>query len=342
MNVFHKIVVAVMSGIGMTIILLFTSDIPNKSNNGFDRYFLPVEPKTLSNVNLKFPSREIIHLNKNKLLISTDSSNILLSYKYTSDEIEYKRLEIDPDLKRQIGNVYSFAYDAKNKSSTLFANNLQGILITAKDSIKFTKLSNGTYYYAAAIGSNSYVLRRFEKQTGDVLFERVSIPSGIRLKEQNISLKSIDGGLSTDGHLLYNEKNGLLSYMHYYNNEIISFDTTLKLAKRFQTIDTISHKEQLERNKPLLVTNKKSFVYGDYLFICSNLRADNEPMKDYLKNIPIDIYNVRTGTYKGSIYVPVFNRQLISSLKYDGEKLAALYYDNHLVLFELPIEDFKF
>lgn len=342
MNALPKIVVAILSGAALAIILLLASDIPNKSNNGFDRFFLLVEPQILSNVNLKFPSREIIHLDKNELLISTDSTNILLSYQYASDMIEYKRLKIDPDLRNQIGNVYSFDYDDKNGKITLFANNLHGVLTMDKDSFKFTKLGNKAYSNIVGISSNSYILRKFEESLGDDIFEFISIPSAIQLEEQNISLRSSDGGLSTDGHLLYNEKNGLLSYMHYYNNEILSFDTTLKLIKRFQTIDTISYKEKLDHEKPLLVSNKKSFVYGDYIFICSNLRADNEPMKDYLKNIPIDIYNVRTGTYKGSIYVPVSNRKLISSLLYDGEVLAAVYYDNSLFLFQMPIEDFGF
>lgn len=329
-------------GVALAIILLLISDIPNKSNNGFDRYFLPVKPKILDTINLDLPSREIIYLDKHEILLSTDSSNIILSYKYPSNRIEYLRLELDSDLKRQIGNVYSFYYDIKNKNFKLFANNLHGMLTLDKDSFKFTKLKDKAYYYAIAIGSNSYILRRYEEQIGDAIFEHVSIPLGIPLKEQNISLKSIDGGLSTDGHLLYNKENGLLSYMHYYNNEILSFDTTLKRVKRFQTIDTISYKEKLDREKPILVSNKKSFVYGDYIFICSNLRADNESMKDYLRNIPIDIYNVRTGTYKGSIYVPVSNRKLISSLMYDGEILAAIYYDNNLTLFQLPMEGFGF
>jgi hypothetical protein len=180
------------------------------------------------------------------------------------------------------------------------------------------------------------------EKTADAVFERIFIPSGIRLRKPNLPLKSTDGGLSTDGQLLYNEKTGLLNYMHYYNNEILSFDTTLTLIQRFRTIDTVSYKEQLDREKPLLVSNKKSFVYGDYIFICSNLRADNESKKDYIKNIPIDIYNVNTGIYKGSIYIPVSNRKLIRSLRYDGQILSALYYDNRLILFHIPSENFGF
>lgn len=342
MNVFFKTVVATLFGVALTIILLFTTNMPNKSNNGFDRYFLAVKPEILSNVNLSFPSKEIIHLDKSGLLISTDSSNIILLYKYPSNQIEYLRFKIDPDLRSRIGKVHSFVYNPKNENFTLFTNNLHGFLIFNKDSFHFTKLGDKAYYYAVAIGSNSYILRQFEKKRDDAIFVRISVQSDTQLKEEKTFLKSQDRGFSTDGHLLYNIKNGLLSYMHYYNNEILSFDTTLNLIKRFRTIDTISYKEKLNQEKPLLVSNKKSFVYGDYIFICSNLRADNESMKNYLKNIPIDIYNVRTGTYKGSIYVPISYSKLIRSLRYDGEILAAIYYDNSLIIFQMPIESFGF
>jgi hypothetical protein len=342
MNVFHRIVVAILSGIVLAFILLLISNIPNKSNNGFDRNFLSVKPRILSNVNLKFPSREILNSSQQEILISTDSSNIIISYTPSSNKIEYRKLEIDPDLRSQIGNIYRFDYDGKEGKTTLFANNLHSVLVLAKHSSDFVKLGDSAYYYAVTISSNSYVLRRFNEEIGDAIFEYVSIPSGSRIGEQNISLRSTDRGLSTDGHLIYNKENGLLSYMHYYNNIILSFDTALKSVKHIHTIDTITYKDKLDKEKPLLVSNKKSFVNGDYIFVCSNLRADNESMKNYMKNIPIDIYHVPTGTYKGSIYVPVSNRKLISSLSYDGEILSALYYDNHLILFKMPMKDFNF
>jgi hypothetical protein len=158
MNVFIKIVVVTLSGVVLTVILLTTSDIPNKNNNGFDRYFLPIEPKVLNTVNLNFPSREIVHLDEQEVFISTDSSNIILSYRYHSDQIEHKKLELDSYLRSQIGNVYSFDYNATNTSFTLFANNLRGILIIKKDSFNFFKLGNVAYSHAVTISPTVYVL----------------------------------------------------------------------------------------------------------------------------------------------------------------------------------------
>ncbi|MFC0318663.1 MULTISPECIES: hypothetical protein [Olivibacter] len=107
-------------------------------------------------------------------------------------------------------------------------------------------------------------------------------------------------------------------------------------------MDTIINSLRKGDNGPRFIKNQKSVLSGEFLFVCSNLNADNEDPKLYKQNIPIDIYNIHTGIYEGSFYIPLSENKLIKSFVYDGQILAALYYDNVLVRYDLNFDSVSF
>lgn len=126
--------------------------------------------------------------------------------------------------------------------------------------------------------------------------------------------KQIDGLFCTDGVLQFDDQSKTIVYVYYYRNQFIKADTGLQLIARQNTIDTTTVAKiavaRDEKGKysslssPPHLVNLALECYNGEIFIHSNLKADNEDQKVFHRSDVIDVYNLKSGGYQYSFYVP--------------------------------------
>lgn len=337
MSVNIKLFLIVACGIAVTASIVLTADLPNKRPNGFKRSLLFSE--TLSpeaSTEIEAHVRQIISFTKEHIYLSTGMPGEVLVKDHHLNTDATSTSFLHDSVFSAIGNVFKTQLDLPHLY--IFASNIPAIIRSSMDmgENRFIPLPGPAFSYAVALSESSYVLRQFKKGGKDKHFVKYNTASRTTHIEDSLSLQSGDGGLSTDGQLHYDRIRNRLLYMHYYNNTILNFDTNLVLINRFHTIDTTSSRFRLGTGAPL-ANNQKSCIYNEFLLVCSNLKADNETFRKYRNNIPVDVYQITTGTYKGSFYVPLSEGKLVKSMKAHGNKLSVLYHDNRLSIFVLPL-----
>ena len=82
---------------------------------------------------------------------------------------------------------------------------------------------------------------------------------------------------------------------------------------------------------PSKFINGKNCVYNGTLYINSKVSASNEKPAEFNNNSAIDMYDVKTGKYKGSIYIPGFKGEKVRSFKVFSKHIIALYKNNIVV-----------
>jgi len=192
---------------------------------------------------------------------------------------------------------------------------------------------------AAFIPPSTFIIRGNDTSSTkpDQVFMKINIASSLLQQEKNLSEKKGDAGITTDGLLHYDLSTHLLTYTFFYNNHILCFDTNLRLIHKTHTIDTTNayqiqtgstgtETEKVFTNTmPSRIVNWESDVSDGKLYINSWMKADNESIHQFNNNSVIDVYDVITGAYKKSFYVPFFRGEKMESFKVCKNELVAIY-----------------
>ncbi|MBL7872088.1 MAG: hypothetical protein JNM78_10780 [Cyclobacteriaceae bacterium] len=147
--------------------------------------------------------------------------------------------------------------------------------------------------------------------------------------------KQLDGLFCTDGMLRFDEETDQVVYIYFYRNEFICAGTMLTLLYRGHTIDTTSrarisvgsHGGYHTLSSPPHLVNRLATAYQGKLFVNSNLIADNEQPADFSRADVIDVYNLTSGAYGFSFYLPRLSDDRITRFTLFEDGLYALYPD---------------
>jgi hypothetical protein len=298
-------------------ILVHTATFPNKYKNGFKRYYLQNTVTPVANISSEGIIQHICGASSSRFFFSTNNPNKILSVNHLLQDRKIILLHINKPLTDFFTAVDSpFVY--------VYAFNIPAI-ITAdmnSDSIRIKQLSPGAFSNAQAFGCDAFMLRKLSTTVPDQFFTRVNADTVIT--EDHLSELHLDGGMSTDGILHYDKSTHLFTYLHYYNNQYITFDTSLHLINSGHTVDTFSHfrfevsesQHIYSSQGPDQMINASSCVYNGSLYVRSTLKADNDDATLYKNNMVIDTYDLQKGSYTGSFYLPgnakeQINRMLI-------------------------------
>lgn len=222
----------------------------------------------------------------------------------------------------------------------LSSNNV--MTLAKNDSVFFKTaepLEGGSYIFKAesAVNHEDVILKR------DFGNKIISI-------HNNILEKQIDGLFCTDGMLHYSKGFGSIVYVYYYRNEFILADTNFVEITRVHTIDTISkarlkvgsfnHGKTKTLAAPPFIVNRRSSVYGNKLFVQSNVRANNEKPLVFKNNPVIDVYDLRRRNYIFSFYVPQYQGIQMNSFRVRKSTIVAIY-DRYLLVYTLHPQAFS-
>jgi len=190
------------------------------------------------------------------------------------------------------------------------------------------------FNFAEPIDSLRFVYRRLNTLT-DV--NEVGI---FKLDEQgtfrtnpNLLEKQTDGAFDTDGILLANPALDKFHYVYFYRNQYVTADTSLRPLGKGRTIDTVSKAniktavlssgEKTMARPPLLV-NRLAAIAGNTLFIHSERVGKYEDHAMVQHASLIDVYDLSTGKYNGSMYVYKIEDEKIKSFRVFGNSLYVL------------------
>ncbi|MBE0392030.1 MauE/DoxX family redox-associated membrane protein [Flavobacterium sp. PL002] len=210
---------------------------------------------------------------------------------------------------------------------------------------KLYKSGSEYFTYAEAIDSTSLAVRVQKRGNGESIIGKVDLLSNEKtVLNHNLLQKQMDGLFDTDGSLMYSNELNKIIYLYAYRNQFIVADPKLNLDYRGNTIDTIAHANiklvDLEKRgerkfakKPLLV-NKDAAVYGNLLFVNSNIPGRYESLEMWKLASIVDSYNISSNSYLESFYVYDVDKQKLRDLIVQGDKLYALV-GNHLICYKL-------
>lgn len=312
-----------------------TANIPNRNRNGFERTFIQNYISFQMGFDLPKNSNSLIGEFDNDLFVSTNTLNTF--YKVDPSLNGYETMHLPFKLTIS-ANAYSIFL--KKDSLLLFKNShLQHFRyhLPSKQMVEST-LYLPSFIYSFIDKDSLILIQEYSPQSDEKQFSLYNRYNGelITLGISNNRLHALNMSISTDGQILYDDKLNVFVYMHYYQNKFLTINTSSGRVDRYQTIDTITNSLLTMKNQSLLVINQKGAVHSGYLYLSSNLKADNESYRDYHKHIPIDIYDIENGKYKGSISLPLYKKSLIKSMIFLSQsRLAILYHNNRLSIFSI-------
>lgn len=335
-NALYNLLLCIASGVGIVLYLFLTAKIPNKQPNGFARTFGFADVALTADTKPNKQLKQIADLTPENIYFSTNTPNQFLVADHSLKVIKSVTLPWSPSLRKKTGQVYRMKID--NDNAYIFACNAPAVIRISvpEHTLKWIPVKGPAISLGIVLTKDSFVIRQFTRDGLNMQFVKINAANGNQIQENQVSLTSWDGGISTDGQLHYDKHSHLLTYVHYYNNTVLTFDTTLSPVSRFNTIDTVSPKLILGKTAPLIV-NQKSCVDKKLLLVCSNLKADNETYADYMNQIPVDVYDTIQGIYRGSFYLPVYEGKTVKSIALCGNTLAALYHNNQIAVFTISL-----
>lgn len=341
-SIFYLLSLFIASFLIVTV-LVYTAPDPDKQLNGFSRQYLQPTPipafatiPTLGNI------REILGIFRDKyfLYATNDPATVFLGDTLLKDLPQKNKLgtNIPKALRDSMGNDFftltegSLAYICGYNIPTVHVSPVvsPGPM---KDSNTIRRLPYGGFSQAVLMRNGDLMLRKLEPGIKDQLFMRLNMTTYTLTREDSLSDIYHDGGMRTDGSLNYDAITGLLTYVHYYSNSYFTFDSSMHLTAKGHTIDTFSRYrfELADRTTtkgnlftaggPDRMVNAHSCVHNGTLYVNSKIKADNDDHRFRRYNV-IDMYELATNTYKGSLYLDIPA----------GAKISQLYVRNSTML----------
>lgn len=313
----------------------------DNARQGSFRRFIDMHPwKTFKSVYLRYNSYYIAGTSRQNLILG--NSTAPLAYTTLSPVLDTNTLLITGRIwdktkftgpRLYVKDSLRVVYDGSVRK-IIHIDPISNLATSAEaSSLRFTNL--------IPLNSGSLFMKLFDDSSQQMIL--VKERSGKRLGEY-VFKKQVDGIFCVDGQLDIVGKEQQLVYCYYYRNQILVLDSNLSLLHSFNTIDTnttakikispIKSQDVVTLAEPPQNVNKRIAGDGDKLYIIGGQQASNEESDLFANNSVVDIYNIGSGKYVKSFYLPDLFESKVKAFKVAGKNLWALY-ERHLVIFYL-------
>lgn len=230
---------------------------------------------------------------------------------------------------------FPYVYYAAGPNGLIFKRHLS----TETESRNFKVQIDSLYFDRFSVFQDSLIfIRNYDdslKQNVISEFQKNNTKNTIYIPD-----KQADGIFCTDGVLLDN--NNKLVYLFYYRNQFQVIDINQSLKGKRKTIDTnsiakiklkyINDSLQLTLAEPPLRVNKSGYLSDRYLFVNSVIKADNESAKQFRNNSVIDQYDLESGIYMQSYYLPKHLNRRTEHFMYIKGRFIGIYNDQLVIM----------
>ncbi len=306
-SVFLPVVLSVV----LIIVLFLSSEYVIKKENNFTRRFIKhaiIENRSLKMDNdfyyfAGFDNGNVYLSNQQypQQLITIDSSMNQTAATTSRIETNYPYRNI-----RQIVHDRNF-YLFDGSVPVIFKGTL------GKESTKRISYKDAYFNDLKVIDSLHFAIRTQVRPGNHLVLGLLDLGSEQKLKlKSDILQKQIDGLFDSDGSLAYDNHRKLLLYTYTYRNQVIVMDNKMVVQNHLKTIDTIKTAKikttQLsdgtyKMTAPAQKVNIRTVVFRNLLFVQSNLMGRHESRKAWRKSDVIDVYDVYSKSYVGSLYL---------------------------------------
>ncbi|WP_343607850.1 DoxX family protein [Chryseobacterium oranimense] len=178
-----------------------------------------------------------------------------------------------------------------------------------------TRISYKDAYFndLKVIDSSHFAIRTQVRPSNHLVLGLLDIDSPEKLQlKKTVLQKQIDGLFDVDGGMAYESHTKKLLYTYTYRNQVIVMNNNMQVQQLLKTIDTVKTAEikttklsdgTYKMTAPALKVNIKSIVYKNLLFVQSNLMGRHESRKAWKKSNVLDVYDIDSQSYVGSIYI---------------------------------------
>ncbi|MBS1781006.1 MAG: hypothetical protein JST70_16900 [Bacteroidetes bacterium] len=300
----------------------------NHYGNGFIRLYPPHVLSGTKELNLGSDSHYICGLNKSNIYLGNfDNPKEFIVVDKNLTTFKSQTLAIPGGMFIQKSSAILKADSPNLYLIDGINDNLLRWQLNSLQLLEVHKLISNTL--ALPISSGSIVMRLYNNQARQSYLIKYSYDSLAPTAKLQLQ-KQVDGFFCSDGELHYSKPLSSLVYVYFFRNQFICMDTNLNIQSYGKTIDTNTKakiKVAAIRNNtytlssPPMYVNNTACVDGELLFINSRLKATNESKEQFNQASVIDIYSLKAGLYKYSLYVPDFNGKKITNFKVDDRHL---------------------
>lgn len=329
-----RLTISTIIPIVIVLILYVMSDGLNHRENSFIRLFPPHPIKVLAKRNLHYNSFYIAGLSNEQITLGNYTSiDKVISWDYQLKDSTSRTL-----LFPKNENLYWSSMKITSSAFGIYLGDIStpALLTAHDDTVKVRRLKAPHFISAVIIPPDKMVGRYYNSEQDQ---------SYLKVGNNELPLDRFTEGLfAADGLLLYNKEQDRLFYIYSYKNTFLSLDANLQVKYYGHTIDTnavpkikvAAVKNETSLAAPPAIVNKKACTYGEYLFIHSGLKANNEDKSSFNKNYVIDVYKIADGRYFRSFYLPPEQGKKLTYFEVYGEKVVALY-DDVLIVYTLEL-----
>ncbi len=343
MKIFRNMALLSLLAAGLVALLYLLSHKPNQKVNGFKRIFSDKPYLTKASTERGGLLKNIGGYDGSFFYFGTTVPNEVMVFDGNLKPREDIHLPVK--VTRQLES--NFSLKTFREHIFLFASNVPAIMVFDKMSKKHkeTFLPKGAFSRAVATNDASIILRGFNPPSTEQLLQKINRDTLFSAPKSPFPVLN-DGGFATDGLINYDHENNIVIYTHFYSNRLIALDAELNIFYSKSLIDTFSHYTTFGRSfnssasgvfnlaKPPVYSHTFSMIDKGKLFVVSALKADNETVKSFKENTPVDVYSTLSGDYIHSFYLPNRAGSRIREILVAGDLLLALY-KHQAVLFKI-------
>jgi hypothetical protein len=209
---------------------------------------------------------------------------------------------------------------------------LQGELANPSNNVILTDATHISTSIFIPYRNHTFAIRKFDTNLNKNVLGKLSIKPTTIFLSREILEPQIDGVFSTDGMLRYEPSSSTFVYTYFYRNQFICLNDQFKICYRGHTLDTNVHAKikvrKIDENEstissPGFSVNRESCINKNWIFINSDMKADNDSEQLFRDYAAIDVYSLKDGGYHFSFYLlkKIGN---ISSMAIDGETLYTI------------------
>lgn len=342
----RKLITLIICFLGSVLIIIFLNFFSVKINNrenGFIRLFPPhlITPEKILDVKEK--SYYIAGTTSNNIYLTNikEPTNLFVSNSNLTDGHKISLTIKDSEYIKAGANKISI----DSPSIYLTDGQLPGISEGSLTDLKMNPIQKSCYFtLAVPISNSSFIVRTYSKNAEQNILTKTVLGKPENEEPKYLLEKQGDGIFSTDGMLLFEPNLKYIIYVYYHDNRISCLDTNLNIIYKGTTIDTVSHVKLKIKTiasegiitlaSPPFTVNKHSCATAKWLFVHSELLANNEGSTAFNHSSVIDVYSIKDGKYHFSFYLPDFRNNKIKSFKVFDKTLVALY-DHFLYLYQI-------
>ena len=334
----QQIMIVMLAAIGLVSVLTWLATAPMRQKSGFARQFIYKISQPI-NIASKDPwTWRISGIRNNIFYIQGRRPDQIIRISYDLQHADTLFLPVASDEL----TLSNFELLVDSSQVWLFAKNVPAIScigLNSKFKVEQKHFPPANYTRAIKTGPHTFVFRGFDTSlhSPDQIFLKGNLLTGSLQREQGISERPGDAGISTAGLLHYDTTTHLLLYVFFFSNRFLCLDTNLNLRYRGNTIDTL-HALQTRGGSmksvsaisytnvsPSRIVNRANCVADGKLFNYSEIKADNESTQNFIHNAVIDVYDLPDGQYAGSFYIPDHEGEKLQQFRLFNDTLLVLY-----------------